>query len=77
MYKYNHENCPRKNEPENMPDEWYNKKHEECCLHCSGIVDCFGEPGTDADFDTYAVQVQNGEGYYDESGNYHSYHIED
>lgn len=35
------------------------------------------DTGTDADFDTYAVQVQNGEGYYDEAGRYHSYHIYD
>ena len=31
------------------------------------------EHGTDADFDRYAVQVQNGYGYYDESGSYVSY----
>ena len=37
----------------------------------------FFEPGTDADFDRYAVQVHNGEGYYDENGNYVSYHIDD
>lgn len=47
------------------------------CSHCNHYVDCHGEPGTDADFDTYAVQVQNGEGYYDESGTYHSYHIDE
>ena len=35
------------------------------------------DTGTDADFDTYAVQVQNGDGYYDEAGRYHSYHIYD
>lgn len=42
------------------------------CDHC-GIC----ETGTDADFDRYAVQVQNGEGYYNESGNYVSFEIED
>lgn len=31
------------------------------------------ETGTDADFDTHAVDVQNGYGYYDESGTYVSY----
>lgn len=31
------------------------------------------ETGTDADFDTHAVDVQNGYGYYDESGCYVSY----
>lgn len=29
------------------------------------------EPGTDRDFDTYAVQVQNDEGYYDDNGKFH------
>lgn len=38
------------------------------CDYC-GLCDS----GTDADFDRYAVQVQNGYGYYDESGNYVSY----
>ena len=38
------------------------------CDYC-GMCDT----GTDADFDTYAVQVQNGEGYYDASGTYKSY----
>ena len=31
------------------------------------------DTGTDEDFDRYAVQVQNGEGYYDASGTYRSY----
>lgn len=31
------------------------------------------ETGTDADFDRYAVQVQNGDGYYDEAGTFHYY----
>lgn len=39
------------------------------CDYC-GLCDT----GTDADFDTYAVQVQNGEGYYDAAGTYHSYY---
>lgn len=36
---------------------------------------CVAEPGTDADFDRYAVEVQNGSGYYDADGRYrgHSY----
>lgn len=32
------------------------------------------DTGTAADFDTYSVQVQNGEGYYDAAGNYQSYY---
>lgn len=43
------------------------------CAHCKNYVYCYGEPGTDADFDTHAVDVQNGYGYYDENGNYVSY----
>lgn len=38
---------------------------------CDGCGCC--DTGTDADFDRYAVQVQNGEGYYDDSGTYRSY----
>lgn len=32
------------------------------------------DTGTDADFDRYAVQVQNGDGYYDAAGTYQSYY---
>lgn len=39
---------------------------------CDGCGMC--DTGTDADFDRYAVQVQNGEGYYDASGTYQSYY---
>ena len=59
------------------PDYKTIKGYPEPCFHCMKIYDCYGEPGTDADFDRYAVQVQNGEGYYDESGTYVSYHIDD
>lgn len=34
---------------------------------------CLAEPGTDADFDRYAVEVMNGEGYYDSNGKFHRY----
>lgn len=37
------------------------------------ILEDVNEQGTDADYDTCAVQVQNGYGYYDESGKYVSY----
>lgn len=30
--------------------------------------------GTDADYDVYALEVMNGEGYYDEDGHFHRYH---
>lgn len=38
---------------------------------CDGCGCC--DTGTDADFDKYAVQVQNGEGYYDAAGTFHYY----
>ena len=38
------------------------------CDYC-GMCDT----GTDEDFDKYAVQVQNGEGYYDAAGTFHYY----
>lgn len=31
--------------------------------------------GTDADYQDHALQVMNGEGYYDEEGHYHSYRL--
>lgn len=34
------------------------------------------ETGTDADFDSHSVDVQNGEGYYDDCGHYVSYYKE-
>lgn len=42
---------------------------------CDGCGCC--DTGTDEDFDRYAVQVQNGEGYYDDLGKYRSYGNED
>ena len=52
--------------------EIYNRG--ECKMDCSYCPDVYGfEKGTDADFDRYSVQVQNGEGFYDESGKFHYY----
>ncbi|MBR1508440.1 MAG: hypothetical protein IJ619_10605 [Eubacterium sp.] len=34
---------------------------------------CVVEPGTDADFDRHAVEVQNGDGYYNSSGKFVRY----
>lgn len=38
---------------------------------CDGCGCC--DTGTEEDFDKYAVQVQNGEGYYDASGTFRYY----
>lgn len=42
----------------------------------NGDAEVIGEAGSDADFDNYAVQVQNGDGYYDEDGKFHWYRTE-
>lgn len=34
---------------------------------------CVQEPGTDADFDRYAVDIQNDDGYYDVDGKFRRY----
>lgn len=34
---------------------------------------CVQEPGSDADFDRYSIEVQNGYGCYDDDGKYRSY----
>lgn len=34
---------------------------------------CVAEPGTDADFDRYAIEIQNNDGYYDKKGKYRRY----
>ena len=51
--------------------ETYNQG--KCKMECSACSVYGYENGTDADFDRYAVQVQNGEGYYDECGKFHYY----
>lgn len=38
---------------------------------------CLAEYGTDADFDRYAVEVQNGDGYYDSTGRFVRYRSSD
>lgn len=34
---------------------------------------CVAEPGSDADFDRYAVQVMNGDGFYNSCGSFVSF----
>lgn len=47
------------------------------CGFCD-LTDCMNhpynyEPGSDADFDRYSVEVQNGDGYYDNNGRFHRF----
>lgn len=37
------------------------------------LVVCYEYGLSDADIDRYAVEIQNGDGYYDSSGKYRSY----
>lgn len=49
----------------------------KCEMECSACSVFGYERGTDADFDRYAEQVQNGVGYYDAAGQFHYYPTED
>ena len=60
---------------ENPEYSWVD--YPEPCRDCENLYNCYGEPCTDEECDRYAVQVQNGDGYYDASGTYVSYHIDD
>lgn len=56
------------------PGEWYSDKHIGGYFNDKGeLVVCEEYGLTDADADKYAVEVQNGDGYYDEDGKYRSY----
>lgn len=53
--------------------EWYQNDSYCGYFNDEGYLDVVVEFGTDADFDTHSVNVQNGYGYYDESGKYMSF----
>lgn len=54
--------------------EWYQDEYVGGYFDKDGrLVVCEEYGLTDADTDRYSVEVQNGEGYYDENGFYHSY----
>lgn len=55
------------------PGEWYEDDDIGGYYDDNGNFVCCWENGTDEDFDRYSVQVQNGEGYYDETGTYRRY----
>lgn len=55
------------------PGDWYEDESIGGYFDKNGDLVVCEEYGSDADFDRYAVQVQNGEGYYDDNGNYVSY----
>lgn len=57
-----------------MKHEFYDEKGHYIEEYDNGYVfvdgQCVQEPGTDADFDTYAAEVMNGDGYYDSNGHF-------
>lgn len=59
------------------PGEWYQNESYGGYFADDGHLIVCEEYGSDADFDTYAVQVMNGEGYYDDNGKFHYYLSED
>lgn len=59
------------------PGEWYQDEFIGGYYDKNGeLVVCEEYGLTDADTDQYAVQVQNGEGYYNSSGKYVSFGLE-
>lgn len=56
-----------------IPGEWYSDDHIGGYYDDDGNLVVCEEYGTDADFDRYFIEVQNGLGYYDSNGNYISY----
>lgn len=58
--------------------EWYQDEYVGGYFDEDGILVVCEEYGlTDADTGRYFVQVQNGEGYYDNNGHYHRYYNPD
>ena len=55
------------------PGEWYHDDGIGGYFDENGKLVVCEEYGTDADFDRYAVEVQNGDGYYNEDGWYVSF----
>lgn len=54
--------------------EWYEDDFIGGFIREDGsIAVCFEKNLTDAEIDSHSVDVQNGDGYYDESGKYRSY----
>lgn len=52
------------------PGEWYQDDQIGGYFDADGNLIVCEEYGSDADFDCYSVEVQNGDGYYDSDGKY-------
>lgn len=55
------------------PGQWYQNESYGGYFADDGHLIVCEEYGSDADFDTYAVEVMNGDGYYDETGKFRRY----
>lgn len=54
--------------------DWYEDDHIGGFIRADGTINvCVEKNLTDADTDAYSIEVQNGDGYYDERGIYRSY----
>ena len=63
----------KKRKRDGKPGEWYQDESIGGYYDESGRLIVVEEYGTDEEFDTHAVDVANGYGYYDENGRYVSY----
>lgn len=55
------------------PGEWYQNESYGGYFADDGHLIVCVEFGSDADFDNHAVEVMNGDGYYDDDGNFRRY----
>lgn len=55
------------------PGEWYQNEHIGGYYDEDGHLEVCVEFGSDASFDKYALDVMNGNGYYDEDGIFRRY----
>ena len=53
--------------------DWYQDDKIGGYFNADGKLVVCEENGTDAEFDRYSVEVQNGEGYYDSQGKFRRY----
>lgn len=54
--------------------DWYEDDNIGGFIRADGTINvCVEKKLSDADMDTYSIEVQNGDGYYDERGVYRSY----
>ena len=58
------------------PGEWYQDDYVGGYYDCNGNLIVCEEYGPDAYFDRHAIDVMNGNGYYDSDGHYVRYSLD-